>query len=76
MNQFGKWSEPNYQAVVYPPFACGSAYMLTSDLIGWLSANAESLFRYQGEDVSMGIWLAAILPIYEHVSAICVHILN
>lgn len=67
VNEFGKWSEPNYQAVAYPPFPCGSAYMLSADLIGWLSTNSESLFRFQGEDVSMGIWLAAILPTYEHV---------
>lgn len=67
VNLFGKWAESNYQSIVYPPFACGTGYILSSDLVDWLCKNLNSLFRYQGEDVSMGIWLASILPNYEHV---------
>lgn len=69
VNEYGKWSESNYQAAVYPPFPCGATYILSSYLVNWLSLNSKSLFRYQGEDVSMGIWLASILPDYEHVSS-------
>lgn len=46
----------------YPSFACGSGYILTNDLIKWLAINHDKLYAYQGEDVSMGIWMTAINP--------------
>lgn len=60
----GKWAEPDYPAMVYPKFACGAGYVLSSDLIHWLDSNADILTAYQGEDVSMGIWLSAVKPNY------------
>lgn len=51
------WTSP-----LYPWFACGSGYILTNDLIRWLAMNYDQLYGYQGEDVSMGIWMAAINP--------------
>jgi beta-1,3-N-acetylgalactosaminyltransferase 2 len=64
VEKHGKWAEPNYPALVYPKFACGSGYLLTYDLVHWLANNADDLKTYQGEDVSMGIWLAAVGPTY------------
>jgi len=43
----GKWAEPDYAAMVYPRFACGAGYVLSSDLIQWLADNAHMLAAYQ-----------------------------
>jgi len=43
----GKWAEPDYPAMVYPKFACGAGYVLSSDLIHWLDSNADTLAAYQ-----------------------------
>ena len=36
--------------------------MLRHDLSDWVGVNAPLLKDYQGEDISMGIWLAARFP--------------
>ena len=56
----GKWAEHNYPAVSYPPFACGSGYILSKNIVDWIGANAKHLKLFQGEDTSLGIWLAAL----------------
>uniref|UniRef100_H2YHY8 Hexosyltransferase n=1 Tax=Ciona savignyi TaxID=51511 RepID=H2YHY8_CIOSA len=60
--RWGKWAELDYTASAYPAFACGGGYVLSHDLVRWLTSNIDYLHVYQGEDVSMGIWLSAILP--------------
>ena len=60
VERYGKWAERDYKSLTYPPFPCGSAYVLTSDLARWLADNADILKKFQGEDVSMGIWLSGI----------------
>ncbi|KAH6935362.1 hypothetical protein HPB50_005347 [Hyalomma asiaticum] len=60
--RYGKWGESTYSASVYPAFACGAAYALSRDIVLWLARNKDYLHSYQGEDVSMGIWLAALSP--------------
>ena len=55
----GKWAEPDYTAAVYPSFACGAGNVLSRDLAALIGVNVDSLHSYQGEDVSLGIWLAA-----------------
>ncbi|KAL0983663.1 hypothetical protein UPYG_G00130960 [Umbra pygmaea] len=62
VDRLGKWQELEYASPVYPAFACGSGYVASRDLIQWLANNAEQLKAYQGEDVSMGIWMAAVGP--------------
>lgn len=62
VDRVGKWAEPDYPGATYPSFACGAGYVLSADLVHWLARNADSLKRYQGEDVSMGIWLSAVGP--------------
>ncbi|XP_076311493.1 UDP-GalNAc:beta-1,3-N-acetylgalactosaminyltransferase 2-like isoform X2 [Tachypleus tridentatus] len=60
----GKWGEWDYTSPVYPVFACGAGSVLSRDLVSWITQNAETLYNYQGEDVSMGIWFSAIKPSY------------
>ena len=59
----GKWKETEYTADAYPSFGCGSGSMISRPLVDWLGSNADHLHAgYQGEDTSIGIWLAALKP--------------
>ncbi|XP_078012370.1 UDP-GalNAc:beta-1,3-N-acetylgalactosaminyltransferase 2 isoform X3 [Phascolarctos cinereus] len=62
VDRTGKWQELEYPSPAYPAFACGSGYVISKDIVHWLASNSERLKTYQGEDVSMGIWMAAIGP--------------
>ncbi|XP_053155805.1 UDP-GalNAc:beta-1,3-N-acetylgalactosaminyltransferase 2 isoform X4 [Hemicordylus capensis] len=62
VDRTGKWQELEYPSPAYPAFACGSGYVISKDIVEWLASNSERLKIYQGEDVSMGIWMAAIGP--------------
>lgn len=62
VDRIGKWQELEYASPAYPAFACGSGYVVSRDLVQWLASNADQLKAYQGEDVSMGIWMAAVGP--------------
>nr|XP_055025433.1 UDP-GalNAc:beta-1,3-N-acetylgalactosaminyltransferase 2 [Misgurnus anguillicaudatus] len=62
VDRVGKWQELEYSSPAYPAFACGSGYVVSRDLVEWLASNAEHLKAYQGEDVSMGIWMSAVGP--------------
>ncbi|GBN41071.1 UDP-GalNAc:beta-1, 3-N-acetylgalactosaminyltransferase 2 [Araneus ventricosus] len=62
LNYIGKWADYEYQSPYYPTFPCGAAYVMSQKTALWLIANAELLHTYQGEDVSIGIWLSAINP--------------
>ncbi|KAF1375929.1 hypothetical protein PFLUV_G00225300 [Perca fluviatilis] len=62
VDRIGKWQELEYASPAYPAFACGSGYVVSRDLVQWLASNADKLKAYQGEDVSMGIWMAAVGP--------------
>ncbi|XP_063222313.1 UDP-GalNAc:beta-1,3-N-acetylgalactosaminyltransferase 2-like isoform X2 [Bacillus rossius redtenbacheri] len=60
----GKWAEPSYRSLTYPPFPCGAGYVLSRDTVRFLALNAREHLhaRFQGEDVSLGIWLAGVNP--------------
>ncbi|XP_075388320.1 UDP-GalNAc:beta-1,3-N-acetylgalactosaminyltransferase 2 isoform X2 [Tenrec ecaudatus] len=62
VDRTGKWQELEYPSPAYPAFACGSGYVISRDIVHWLASNSDRLKTYQGEDVSMGIWMAAIGP--------------
>ena len=49
-------------SLTYPPFACGSAYVVGRSLVAFLSDNRERLHAFQGEDVSLAIWLSGLQP--------------
>ena len=60
----GKWREvPQYpMGALYPPFPLGSkGHVVTRPIMKYITEHSHVLFEYQGEDVSMGIWLA---PVY------------
>ncbi|XP_074601203.1 UDP-GalNAc:beta-1,3-N-acetylgalactosaminyltransferase 2-like isoform X2 [Brevipalpus obovatus] len=61
---YGKWAESDYPCSVYPNFACGSGHLMSYSLVQWIARNSEFLYHFQGEDTSLGIWLASILPGY------------
>ncbi|XP_067128797.1 UDP-GalNAc:beta-1,3-N-acetylgalactosaminyltransferase 2-like [Centruroides vittatus] len=61
VNYFGKWKDFNYASFVYPAFPCGGGYVLSSEVVNWIAYNENALFPYQGEDVSVGIWLSATI---------------
>eukprot|EP01006_Ploeotia_vitrea_P026717 TRINITY_DN59674_c0_g2_i2.p1 TRINITY_DN59674_c0_g2~~TRINITY_DN59674_c0_g2_i2.p1 ORF type:complete len:543 (+),score=220.19 TRINITY_DN59674_c0_g2_i2:20-1648(+) len=56
----GKWSEHDYTSKNYPSFGCGGGNIVTSDLASFVGGAVDDLLYYQGEDVSMGIWLAGV----------------
>ncbi|KAM9383100.1 UDP-GalNAc:beta-1,3-N-acetylgalactosaminyltransferase 2 [Phaethornis superciliosus] len=62
VDRTGKWQELEYPSPAYPAFACGSGYVISKDIVQWLASNSDRLKTYQGEDVSMGIWMAAVGP--------------
>ena len=56
----GKWREvPQYPVGGrYPPFPLGSCgHAVSRRVAEYISTNQDWLFDYQGEDVSLGIWL-------------------
>ncbi|KAK3700171.1 hypothetical protein RRG08_047594 [Elysia crispata] len=60
VERHGKWKEDLYSSSIYPEFACGSGSVLSRSLSSWLSSNAHRLQLFQGEDVSLGVWLAGL----------------
>ncbi|XP_076464185.1 UDP-GalNAc:beta-1,3-N-acetylgalactosaminyltransferase 2-like [Babylonia areolata] len=68
VERVGKWREEDYPPSLYPPFACGSGSVLSRGLHLWLAANRPHLHSFQGEDVSLGIWLAPLAPSLLHDS--------
>ncbi|GAB1602260.1 hypothetical protein Ahia01_000505100, partial [Argonauta hians] len=63
VDRHGKWADWRYNSVVYPRFACGSGNVVSADISRWLAQRADRADHmqvfYQGEDVTMGIWLSA-----------------
>ena len=54
----GKWAENNYKPNKYPKFPLGSVgHVVSRPVADYIKRNANNLFNYQGEDVSMGIWM-------------------
>ena len=54
----GKWAEdPQMLLETYPPWAYGSTgYVMSRAVIDYVTSE-RSLYYYQGEDVSLGLWL-------------------
>ena len=63
----GKWSEPAWDICdFYLPYALGGGYILSSDLVSYLSTSAPFLRRFNSEDVSVGTWLAPLAVERRH----------
>ena len=54
----GKWAEPHYHHSRYPPFPFGpNGHAVSQGVAEYIVEHTDMLFNYQGEDVSIGIWL-------------------
>eukprot|EP00934_Nitzschia_sp_Nitz4_P004311 Nitzschia sp. Nitz4//scaffold63_size106090//16519//18168//NITZ4_004380-RA/size106090-processed-gene-0.118-mRNA-1//1//CDS//3329555945//4301//frame0 len=77
VSRTGKWAQSveTYPGDYYPMWAQGSAgYVLSRPAVSYIDQNSASLHRYQGEDVSVGIWLdqayhAGKLPSMTYIQA-------
>lgn len=57
----GKWAEPDwFLCDRYVPYALGGGYVISSDLVHYISSNTEYLQQYLSEDVSLGTWLGPL----------------
>ena len=57
----GKWAEKDwFLCDRYLPYALGGGYILSYDLVHYISTNSKYLQLYLSEDVSMGAWLAPL----------------
>ncbi|XP_072000978.1 beta-1,3-galactosyltransferase 6 [Engystomops pustulosus] len=57
----GKWKESSWVLCdYYLPYALGGGYVLSWDLVRYLSLTKDYLAQWQSEDVSLGTWLAPL----------------
>lgn len=57
----GRWKESAWLLCdFYLPYALGGGYILSADLVRYLSLNRDYLNVWQNEDVSLGAWLAPV----------------
>ncbi|XP_075045828.1 beta-1,3-galactosyltransferase 6 [Mixophyes fleayi] len=57
----GKWKESSWVLCdYYLPYALGGGYVLSWDLVHYLSLTRDYLAHWQSEDVSLGAWLAPL----------------
>ncbi|XP_071494468.1 beta-1,3-galactosyltransferase 6-like [Diadema antillarum] len=67
VHRAGKYAETDWVLCDrYLPYAKGGGYVLSSDLVQFVSDNSRYLKKYKGEDVSLGSWLAAVEVNREH----------
>lgn len=63
----GKWRESDWMLCDrYLPYQLGGGYVLSYELVRYLSVNARLLKIYKNEDVSVGAWLAGLDVKYVH----------
>lgn len=57
----GKWMEKNWVLCDrYLPYALGGGYVLSSDLVHYVSSNSQYLQQFNSEDISLGAWLGPL----------------
>nr|XP_054768669.1 beta-1,3-galactosyltransferase 6-like [Lytechinus pictus]XP_054768670.1 beta-1,3-galactosyltransferase 6-like [Lytechinus pictus] len=67
VHKAGKYAEADWVLCDrYLPYAKGGGYILSADLVHFVSLNAKYLKKYNGEDVSLGSWLAAVEVNRQH----------
>ena len=55
----GKFAETRWvMGEIYPNYAIGAGYILSSDLVRLIVQNAENLMLYHNEDVSVSVWIS------------------
>ncbi|GBP23012.1 Beta-1,3-galactosyltransferase 6 [Eumeta japonica] len=64
VNFKGKWEERHwFLCDNYLPYALGGGYVISRNVVDYIAFNAEILSHYNSEDVSMGVWTAALAGI-------------
>jgi hypothetical protein len=54
----GKWADFDYKHKLYPDWPKGSAgHVLSRRVVEYIVHHSEELYRYQGEDTNIGIWM-------------------
>ncbi|KAI6654384.1 Beta-1,3-galactosyltransferase 6-like [Oopsacas minuta] len=57
----GKWAEPNwFLCGIYLPYSLGLGYIITQDVVNYLTGNSNRLMHYNNEDTSLGSWIAPL----------------
>lgn len=62
----GQWKELNYEICDrYLPYALGGGYVISRNLVKYLSSQHDVLNRYESEDISLGTWLSPFRNIHR-----------
>lgn len=62
----GQWKEVNYDLCDrYLPYALGGGYVISKNLVEYLSSQYDVLNRYDSEDISVGTWFAPFRHIHR-----------
>lgn len=62
----GQWQETNFNVCDrYLPYALGGGYVISYGVAAYVAENRQQLAAYVSEDISMGVWLAALRNIYR-----------
>ncbi|XP_023937714.2 beta-1,3-galactosyltransferase 6 [Bicyclus anynana] len=57
----GKWQEAAwFLCDTYLPYALGGGYVISRSIVDYVARNSDFLSVYNSEDVSMGVWTAAL----------------
>ncbi|CAH0722627.1 unnamed protein product, partial [Brenthis ino] len=57
----GKWQEKEwFLCDTYLPYALGGSYIISQSIVQYVARNSDLLSHYNSEDVSMGVWTAAL----------------
>jgi hypothetical protein len=64
-----KWVDPSYPLTMYPPYAGGGAYYVTTRIMEWLAEGKKRNLlttTWRNEDASLGTWLIGLDIIRVH----------
>ncbi|KAI6654380.1 Beta-1,3-galactosyltransferase 6-like [Oopsacas minuta] len=63
----GKWAEFGYFLCPnYLPYPAGAGYIITQDVVRYLTINSERLMHYNNDDTALGSWVAPLNIEYLH----------
>lgn len=66
IQKHGPWTETNFiYAERYLPYALGGGYVLSYNLVKFMSDNLEKLNTFVSEDISVGLWTAPFRNIHR-----------
>ncbi|KAK3932846.1 Beta-1,3-galactosyltransferase 6 [Frankliniella fusca] len=67
VHQKGKWKETGWNLCDrYLPYARGGGYVISRQLVHYLSKNSMLLNKFKNEDVAVGAWLAPLNVTHVH----------